>query len=61
MPAKRNAAGFGYTFFHEGLRDYSKPIGYDEFSGQLGDLVQPLVHQPGEGWQYGVSSHPNLN
>lgn len=47
-------AGFGYTFFHEGLRDYSKPVGYDEFSGHITDLIQPLVHQPGEGWQYGV-------
>lgn len=55
MPAKRSPAGFGYTFFHKGLRDYSKPIGYDEFSGHLGDLVQPLVHQPGESWQYGVA------
>jgi hypothetical protein len=48
------SAGFGYTFFHNGLRDHSKPIGHDEFSGHLTDLVQPLVHQPGEGWQYGV-------
>ncbi|KAH9827115.1 beta-lactamase family protein [Teratosphaeria destructans] len=49
-----HTAGFGYTFFHEGLRDLSKPIGYDEFSGHINDLIQPLVHQPGEGWQYGV-------
>ncbi|RMZ82559.1 hypothetical protein DV738_g1458, partial [Chaetothyriales sp. CBS 135597] len=63
VPAKRgitlrmllsHTAGFGYTFFHDGLRDYSKPIGYDEFSGHIKDLIQPLVHQPGEGWQYGV-------
>jgi CubicO group peptidase (beta-lactamase class C family) len=52
--ANTKQAGFGYTFFHEGLRDYSKPVGYDEFSGHIKDLVQPLVHQPGEGWQYGV-------
>jgi len=49
-----HTAGFGYTFFHTGLRDHSKPIGYDEFSGHLADFIQPLVHQPGEGWQYGV-------
>ncbi|RMD39259.1 hypothetical protein DV735_g5871, partial [Chaetothyriales sp. CBS 134920] len=63
VPAKRgitlrmllsHTAGFGYTFFHDGLRDYSKPVGYDEFSGHIKDLIQPLVHQPGEGWQYGV-------
>jgi len=50
-----HTAGFGYTFFHNELRDYSKPIGYDEFSGHLKDIIQPLVHQPGEGWQYGVN------
>ena len=49
-----NAAGFGYTFFNTALRDHSKPIGYDEFSGHIQDLIQPLVHQPGEGWEYGV-------
>ncbi|KAI1615903.1 beta-lactamase family protein [Exophiala viscosa] len=50
-----HTAGFGYTFFHQGLRDYSKPVGYDEFSGHLKDMVQPLVHEPGEGWQYGLN------
>lgn len=52
----RTPAGFGYTFFNEKLRDYSKPIGYDEFSGHVSDMLQPLVFQPGEGWQYGVST-----
>jgi hypothetical protein len=47
-------AGFGYTFFNEKLRDYSKPVGYDEFSGHIYDMMQPLVHQPGEKWEYGV-------
>ncbi|EXJ65514.1 beta-lactamase [Cladophialophora yegresii CBS 114405] len=50
-----HTAGFGYTFFNEGLRDHSKPVGYDEFSGHIKDLIQPLVHQPGEGWEYGVN------
>ena len=54
--ADAHTAGFGYTFFHEGIRDHSKPIGWDEFSGHLRDLIQPLVHQPGEGWQYGGTS-----
>jgi hypothetical protein len=48
-------AGFGYAFFHEELREYNKGIGYDEFSGKFYDINQPLVQQPGEGWQYGVS------
>ncbi|KAI9881153.1 MAG: hypothetical protein M1830_007131 [Pleopsidium flavum] len=49
-----HTSGCGYSFFHNGLRDHSKPIGCDEFSGHPTDLIQPLVHQPGEGWQYGV-------
>lgn len=40
------------------LRDYSQPIGYDEFSGDIRDFKQPLVHQPGEAWEYGVRTHP---
>lgn len=48
------SAGFGYSFFNDKIRDYSKPIGWDEFSGDLYDMMQPLVHHPGEGWQYGV-------
>ncbi|KAF2454998.1 beta-lactamase family protein [Lineolata rhizophorae] len=49
-----HTSGFGYAFFNEKLRDYSKPIGYDEFSGHIHDMLQPLVKQPGEGWEYGV-------
>ncbi|KAF2656595.1 beta-lactamase family protein [Lophiostoma macrostomum CBS 122681] len=49
-----HTAGFGYTFFNERLRDFSRPTGYDEFSGLEFDIKQPLVHQPGEGWEYGV-------
>ncbi|KAF2501174.1 beta-lactamase family protein [Lophium mytilinum] len=50
-----HTAGFGYAFFNNELRDYNKPLGYDEFSGHLKDIIQPLVHQPGEGWEYGVN------
>ncbi|KAH8817035.1 beta-lactamase family protein [Xylogone sp. PMI_703] len=50
-----HTAGFAYTFFNEQIRDHNKPIGYDEFSGHKYDMLQPLVHQPGEGWQYGVN------
>lgn len=48
-------AGFGYTFFNPKLRDYDNSISFDEFSGSLKDIVQPLIRQPGEGWEYGVN------
>lgn len=50
-----HTAGFGYAFFNNKLRDYSYPVGFDEFSGRIQDIIQPLVHQPGEGWEYGVN------
>lgn len=50
-----HTAGFGYTFFNERLRDWSLPIGGDEFSGRFADINMPLLFQPGEGWEYGVS------
>ncbi|KAK5006244.1 hypothetical protein LTR28_006723 [Elasticomyces elasticus] len=51
-----HTAGFGYTFFNERLRDFGRPVGYDEFSGDAWDLLdQPLVNQPGERWEYGVN------
>ena len=49
-----HTAGFGYTFFNERLRDWSYPIGVDEFSGRIEDMNVPLLFQPGEGWEYGV-------
>lgn len=50
-----HTAGFGYTFFNERLRDWSFPAGTDEFSGRFEDMLMPLLFQPGEGWEYGVS------
>lgn len=50
-----HTAGFGYTFFNERLRQWSHPIGVDEFSGRIEDMKLPLLFQPGEGWEYGVS------
>ncbi|KAJ2904425.1 beta-lactamase/transpeptidase-like protein [Zalerion maritima] len=49
-----HTSGFGYTFFNDALKQWSLPAGVDEFSGRLEDVVQPLLFQPGEGWQYGV-------
>lgn len=52
-----HTAGFGYTFFNERLREWSYPVGVDEFSGRIEDMKTPLLFQPGEGWEYGVSAH----
>lgn len=49
-----HTAGFGYTFFNERLRDWSYPVGVDEFSGRFEDMKLPLLFQPGESWEYGV-------
>ena len=56
-----HTAGFGYTFFNERLRDWSFPAGLDEFSGRFEDVQMPLLFQPGEGWEYGVSIAPQLH
>lgn len=49
-----HTAGFGYSFFNERLRDYNYPAGQDEFNGRIEEMIQPLLFQPGEGWEYGV-------
>lgn len=50
-----HTAGFTYSFFNPTLRNHAYPAGVDEFSGLLQDFIQPLVFQPGERWEYGVS------
>ena len=51
-----HTAGFGYEFFNEKLRDHGRPIGFDVFRAQEQDILNmPLVNQPGERWEYGVS------
>lgn len=50
-----HTAGFGYSFFNPRLRDWGFPAGVDEFSGRVEDMLMPLLFQPGEGWEYGVS------
>jgi CubicO group peptidase (beta-lactamase class C family) len=51
-----HTAGFGYTFFNEKLRNYGRPIGFDEFAGDIADILkQPLVNQPGTRWEYGIN------
>ncbi|EON62562.1 beta-lactamase [Coniosporium apollinis CBS 100218] len=51
-----HTAGFGYTFFNERLRDFGRPIGLEEFTGDAKDLLKmPLVNQPGDRWEYGIN------
>lgn len=48
-------AGFGYSFDDLKLRDWSRPVGLDDFSGAESDILhRPLVNQPGEVFQYGT-------
>jgi len=49
-----HTSGFGYTFFNDRLKQWSYPVGVDEFSGRVEDINLPLLFQPGEGWEYGV-------
>lgn len=51
-----HTAGFGYSFFNQGLLDHYGAAGLNEFSGYKYDTVsQPLVNQPGSRWEYGVN------
>ncbi|KAH7493102.1 hypothetical protein H9L39_00081 [Fusarium oxysporum f. sp. albedinis] len=51
-----HTAGFGYAFEDEKLAEFGRPIGFDDFSGEAIDTAnRPLVNQPGETFQYGVS------
>lgn len=50
-----HTSGFGYAFSVSKLRDWSRPIGLDDFSGIKSDtLNRPLVHQPGTTFEYGT-------
>ncbi|KAE8138368.1 beta-lactamase family protein [Aspergillus pseudotamarii] len=50
-----HTSGFGYAFEDLKLRDWSRPLGLDDFSGHESDvLYRPLVNQPGTKFQYGV-------
>ncbi|RSM08664.1 hypothetical protein CDV31_008006 [Fusarium ambrosium] len=44
-----HTAGFGYSFLNKRLDSYN------EFSGSSSDMHQPLVNQPGERFEYGIS------
>lgn len=50
-----HTAGFGYAFFNERLRDWVVGAGLNVFPETVQDVTMPLLFQPGEGWEYGVS------
>jgi len=50
-----HTSGFAYEFFKPKLRDHGRPVGYDVFHADVRDVLRmPLVHQPGENWEYGT-------
>ncbi|GAD97659.1 beta-lactamase family protein [Paecilomyces variotii No. 5] len=50
-----HTSGFGYAFEDLKLRDWSRPVGIDDFSGHESDVLHlPLVNHPGSRFQYGV-------
>jgi Beta-lactamase len=51
------AAGYGYTFFSPEIRDFGLPEGFDEFSGLLTDMKQPITFESGTNRRYGASEH----
>lgn len=51
-----HTAGFAYTFLDPRAAIYSRPVGIDEFSGDIRDILElPLFNPPGAAWEYGVS------
>ncbi|KXT18895.1 hypothetical protein AC579_3523 [Pseudocercospora musae] len=53
-----HTSGFGYELhnsFNPKLRDYGRPVGFDVFHADIGDILRmPLVNQPGTVWEYGI-------
>ncbi|PPJ53739.1 hypothetical protein CBER1_00772 [Cercospora berteroae] len=50
-----HTSGFAYEFFNPKLRDYGRPTGFDVFHADIRDILKmPLVHHPGENWEYGI-------
>lgn len=50
-----HTAGFGYSFFNPEIRKFGLPVGIDEFSGRVEDVLSPLLFEPGTKFNYGVS------
>ncbi|KAH7016671.1 beta-lactamase/transpeptidase-like protein [Ilyonectria destructans] len=51
-----HTAGFGYTFFNQGLKDLAQAQGLDDLtSDEKNMMAMPLVNQPGTTWEYGIN------
>ncbi|KAF4120935.1 CubicO group peptidase, beta-lactamase class C family [Geosmithia morbida] len=51
-----HTAGFGYSFMNLSLAKYREgQTPFDEMSGSMEDMLQPLVNQPGRTFEYGIS------
>ena len=51
-----HTAGFGYDFFNEKLRDYAAVTGLPSpITSSRAVLGAPLLFDPGEAWEYGIS------
>lgn len=54
-PFRSGHHGSDQHSFNPKLRDYGRPIGFDVFHADVKDIYRmPLVHHPGENWEYGV-------
>ena len=50
-----HTAGFGYSYFNSKAFTYGLPLGNDEVDGYSASVLnQPLLHEPGTDWEYGV-------
>ena len=51
-----HTAGFAYAFLDRRVSMQTRPVGVEEFQGDVQDiLTSPMVNQPGTMWEYGVS------
>ncbi|PWY94746.1 beta-lactamase [Aspergillus sclerotioniger CBS 115572] len=51
-----HTAGFGYSFMNKKLLNSYGARGLDEFTGSYYEILsQPLIHQPGERFEYGIN------
>ncbi|KAF2022305.1 beta-lactamase/transpeptidase-like protein [Aaosphaeria arxii CBS 175.79] len=51
-----HTAGFGYSFLDPRITAIGRPVGIDEFTGDVNAIkASPLVNQPGSRWEYGVN------